>query len=88
MPNMERGDGKKQSPECSFYLATACREGFLHAHPQRESVAGAETGAPRAGRTRPHNDVNEHHIVITMMVMVMVMMMPLASCVNRTEATT
>lgn len=59
VPNMERGDGEKQSPECSFFLATASREGFLHACPQRASVSGVETGAPSAGHTPPHNGVNE-----------------------------
>lgn len=92
MPNMERGDGKKQSPECSFCLATASLKGFLHTHPQPASASEAETGAPRAGHTPPHNDVKERHTVISMMSMVRVMvrvrMTPLASCVNRTEATT
>lgn len=91
MPNMERGNGKKQSPECSFCLATASLKGFLHTHPQPASASGAETGAPRAGHTPPHNDVNECRTVISMSMvrmMVRVRMTPLASCVNRTEATT
>jgi hypothetical protein len=59
VPNMERGDGEKQSRECSFCLATASREGFLHARPQRASVSGVETGAPSTGHTPPHNGVNK-----------------------------
>lgn len=80
---MERGNGKSESPECSFCLATASYEGSLNAHPHRASVSGVETGAPRAGQTPPHNDVNECHTVITMMMM---MMGHLASHVNRGEA--
>lgn len=92
MLNTERGDGKKQSPECSFCLATASLKGFLHTHPQPASASGVETGAPRAGHTPPHHDVNEPHTVISTMSMVRMMvrvgMTSLASRANRTKATT
>lgn len=54
MLNMEKGDGKRQSPECPFCLAAGSYEGSLHSHPQQASVSGVGAGAPRAEPTPTH----------------------------------
>lgn len=51
MLKMEKGDGKRQSPECPFCLAAVSAEGFLRSHPQQASVSGVGAGAPRAEPT-------------------------------------
>lgn len=80
MPNLEKGDGKNQSPECSFCLATVSCEGFFACSSSACKCFRDGGWCSQSWADSHTHDVNEHHKVMT------VRRGPLANHGNRTEA--